>query len=247
MFRQRLWMIPIGQWVGYLGMFLGIWLLSHDTSLGWIGAWVLGHIAGGLAISVALHRYFCHGAFQTSRFWHWVMALYSCLVVQGSPLAWAAAHQTHHEHMDTARDPHDTGVKYLWWKTYRDVPMSTWRLKHLVGDTALAWVHRNTLLVVVAWVVVLVLVGLLTGTGPLPLVFGYLAPMGTVQLVGAVHQVISHVGGYPRDMPWLEWVLPAAGEWNHKFHHENARAARLGHRWWHLDYGYLFIRLIRTS
>lgn len=238
---QRMWMIPAGQWVGYVGAAVALWALAHGASAWWLLAWAAGHVFGGLAISVALHRYFTHGAFETSRFWHVFMALHSCLVLQGSPLGWAAAHQTHHVHEDTPGDPHDTSPRYLLWKTYRDVPMVMWRVKALVHDPVLQWVHRNALLVVLAWVL------LLAAIDPMLLLFGYLAPMGTVQLVGAVHQVVSHRGGGAHDWPWLEWILPAAGEWNHQHHHERPRDAFLGRRWWHLDYGGLFIRMIRTN
>lgn len=246
MFRQRLWMIPIGQWVGYLGAALALWALWEGVSAWWLLAWAAGHVLGGLAISVALHRYFTHGAFTTTPFWHVAMALASCIVLQGSPLAWAAAHQTHHTYADGAGDPHDTRAWYLVWKTYRDVPMVRWRLRALVEDGVLTFVHRNALLVVLGWALTLLQIGLFTGTGLAPLVFGYLAPMGTVQLVGAVHQVVSHRGGSARDLQWLEWLLPAAGEWSHGYHHHFPRHARLGWRWWHLDYGWWFIRAIRT-
>lgn len=169
------------------------------------------------------------------------IGLLAGIVVQGSPLAWCVAHQTHHARRDTPGDPHRVGLSYLLWKTYHNVPMVQWRLRQTVGDPALQFAHRYTLVVIAAWV------ALLTSISPWALVFGYLAPLGTVQLVGAVHQLVSHAGGAPRDLPLLEWVFPAAGEWNHKFHHDNARAAKLGVRWWHLDYGWLFIRAIRTN
>lgn len=242
MLRQRLWMIPVFQWIGYIGAIAGIYLLATGAaSPWWLLAWAAGHVLGGLAISVALHRYFCHAAFTTTRFWHWAMALASCIVVQGSPLAWCVAHQTHHARRDTPGDPHDVALSYLFWKRYHDVPMVQWRLRQAISDPVLQFVHRNTLAVILAWVI------LLASISPWALLFGYLAPLGTVQLVGAVHQLVSHIGGEPRDLPLLEWVFPAAGEWNHRFHHDNARAAQLGTSWWHLDYGWAFIKAIRTD
>lgn len=244
--HQRMWMIPAAHWAGMLGIAAAAWLLSTGLHAGWLALWALGHLAGSLAVSVGLHRYFTHGAFKTSPFWHWVLALYGTLTVQGSALGWAAAHQTHHVHSDTDRDPHITAWHYLWRKQYRDVPMEMWRVRKLVSDPAVAFTHRYGAAVIGAWVLALLLAGWGTSTGPLPLLFGYLAPLGTTHLVGAIHQVSSHRGGV-HDWPLLNWLLPAAGEWMHGHHHRRPRDARLGQRWFHLDYGWWFIQLIRTD
>lgn len=240
-------MIPVFQWIGYIAAALaGLALVQGHVSAWWLPAWAAGHVLGGIAISVGLHRYFTHGAFKTTPFWHAFLALISCLVVQGSPLAWSCAHQTHHTHADTKRDTHKVGLSYVLWKTYNDVPLERWRLKALVSDPWCHFVHTYTLAVIAAWCALLMFAGWATGTGWLPLVYGYLAPLGTVQVVGAAHQVISHRFDGARDMPLLEWLFPAAGEWNHGYHHHFPREARLGDRWWHLDYGWLFIRCIRS-
>jgi stearoyl-CoA desaturase (delta-9 desaturase) len=233
-----MWMIPVAHIAGVISCAIGFAWLIQGIAPWWVAVWIAGHVCGSLAVSVGLHRYFTHGSFETSQFWHWVLAFYSTLTVQGSALGWAAAHTTHHVHADTDGDPHRVDLSYLIYKRYRDVPMVGWRVRHLVKDPAVAVTHRYGLLLILGWAALLFTLG-----GVELLVYGYLAPLGTTHLVGAVHQVTTHRGGVARDLPWLEWLLPAAGEWMHGHHHENPRNPRLGG----LDYGWLFIRFITRT
>lgn len=247
MFKQRMWMFPAAQWSGLCAAMFCVWFVANGASPWWLLAWAVGHTLGGIAVSAGLHRYFTHGAFQTTRFWHTALALYATLTVQDSPVAWAGVHSTHHAHSDRPGDPHYTGPLYLLRKHYLNVPLKMWRVRQVVTDPVVQFVHRNAVLIISAWVLILLAVGLATGTGALPLVFGYLAPLGSTHTFGAIHQVTSHRGGCARDMPWMEWVLPAAGEWMHKHHHDHPRDPRMGVNWWSLDYGWWFICLIRTD
>lgn len=246
-FKQRLWMIPIAHWTGLLSAAACVYAVTQGLHPAWLLLWALGHTFGGIAVSAGLHRYFTHGAFTTSRFWHVVLAFYATLTVQDSPLGWAAAHSTHHKHSDGAGDPHYTGLLYLVKKHYRQVPLVGWRVRHLVGDPVIAFVHRYALLIIATWVLALTAAGHAMGVGFAPLLFGYLAPLGSTHMFGAIHQVTSHRGGAARDLPWMEWIFPAAGEWMHKHHHDHPRDPRLGRRWWNLDYGWWFICMVRTD
>jgi len=60
----------------------------------------------GIFMSVCLHRYFSHRAFDTSRPVRLLIGLASCLAYQGGPLWWAAKHVRHHKHCDLKDDPH---------------------------------------------------------------------------------------------------------------------------------------------
>lgn len=242
MLRQPLWMIPMGYYLGLAGIALGIWLVATGAvSAWWLLAWAAFHVLGSLMLSVGLHRYFSHGAFETTPFWHRFMALYSVLLLNGSPQGWAAAHNTHHAHSDTDRDPHFADWNYLFDKRYRDVPMVRWRLRALAGDQTLAFVHRYGLPLWAAACLAMLL------ASPTFFIFGYLMPLGSTHLIGAVHQITSHRGGQPRDLPWLEFIFPACGEWLHKTHHDHPGWSDFRTRWWHLDLGAAFIRLIRTN
>lgn len=241
MFKQPLWMISVAHIVGVLSVVLGVYLLVTGTvSALWVIPWILFHVLSSLMVSVGLHRYFSHGAFKTSKFWHNFMALYSVLLVSGSPQGWATAHNAHHIHSDTDLDPHISNWTYLVWKRYKQVPMPMRRLKALAGDPVLAFVHRYGMPLLLGFILVLAFIS------PLLLLYGYLMPLGTVHLIGGIHQVISHKNLQPRNLALLEFIFPACGEWLHKTHHDFPGRKNFRTKWWHPDLGALFISWIET-
>ena len=237
--KQPMWMIAIGHLLGVAAISFGIALVLFDiVSWYWLLLWPITHITSSLMVTVGLHRYFCHAAFKTSKFWHIVMAYYSILLLQGSPLGWASAHTTHHVHADTDGDPHDIKLSYLVWKKYNDVPMVHGRLKKLINDPTLKFVHRYGMVLWVVFVTVLLSISWEL------FIFGYAMALGSVHLIGGIHQVTSHFNNRPNNYPLMEYILPASGEWMHKTHHENPKLKDLRTEKWHLDLGYLFIRMI---
>lgn len=63
-------------------------------------------IVGVLATQIALHRYFSHNSFKTSKSKHTFLCWASILSGQGSPVGWSAHHRHHHVNADTALDTH---------------------------------------------------------------------------------------------------------------------------------------------
>lgn len=240
--RQPMWMISIGHLLGITSICLGIYLVATNVvSAWWFLLWLPTHLFGSLMTTVGLHRYFSHGAFKTSKFWHNVMGIYSVMLLNGSPYGWSTAHIAHHIYSDTDNDPHLVNWHYLIWKKYKMVRMPKRRLRYLIGDPVLDFVHRYGM---VMWVVAVTILALFSWK---VLLFGYLMALGSVHLIGGIHQVTSHIGGGPRNLPWMEFILPACGEWHHLTHHEKQSASDLRSKWWHLDLGALFIKAIRAN
>jgi stearoyl-CoA desaturase (delta-9 desaturase) len=86
----------------------------------------------GIPMSVCLHRYFSHKAFETSRAVQFCLGLVACLAYQGGPLWWAAIHVSHHHHCDKPADPHSAKQRgslyaFIGWTTnpnnYVDIDM----------------------------------------------------------------------------------------------------------------------------
>lgn len=239
LWKLPLWTIAIGNLMGLFGLALGATLVA----LGYVSPtcllmWAGGHLVFSLLTSVGLHRYFAHSAFKTSRFWHNVLTFGAPLLLLGSPIDWAVTHLAHHKYSDTDRDPHIEHWTYIFWKRYRAAPVDTRQLRRLVKDPSIRWVHRNDAYI---WLLAAVVICMLPWQVVL---FGYLMPLGSVHLIGAVHLVWNHGSGSARDWPLLEYVLPASGEWNHLTHHRHWGRADMRNAWWHLDLGALLIRRI---
>ena len=69
----------------------------------------------GIAMSVCLHRYFSHRAFDTSRIMQFVLGVIACLAWQGGPLQWAHMHIKHHKFCDRPNDPHSVKHGGFWY------------------------------------------------------------------------------------------------------------------------------------
>jgi len=65
----------------------------------------------GICMSVCLHRYFSHKAFETSRPVQFLLAVVSAFAYESGPIWWAGKHGRHHHHCDQEEDPHSWTVK----------------------------------------------------------------------------------------------------------------------------------------
>ncbi len=238
--RHSAWMSTVGYYAG-LAALVTLPMRADGAlaqSLLAVGAI---YLAGSLTISVGYHRLFCHGAFRTSALWHRTFALLGVAFLYGSPLQWAVTHATHHRHSDTEGDPHHRGWRALAFKGYRAVPLDRWRARRLLRqDPVHGIVDRHYVEFYATGLAVMAAVW------PALLVNVYLPALGLAHLVGGLHNLLSHQAGRPRNLPLMEVLLPASGEWLHGSHHERPGKASFRAAWWHLDLGAAFIRLIRN-
>jgi stearoyl-CoA desaturase (delta-9 desaturase) len=66
-------------------------------------------------ISAGHHRYFSHRSYKTSRPFQFALATVGCLAWQRGPIWWSSHHNYHHQHSDTAVDPHSPLTGSFWW------------------------------------------------------------------------------------------------------------------------------------
>ena len=69
-------------------------------------ALVLALAKVGVCMSVCLHRYAAHRAFDADPPVRLGLGVIGTLAMQGGPIWWASMHRRHHRHCDGARDPH---------------------------------------------------------------------------------------------------------------------------------------------
>jgi stearoyl-CoA desaturase (delta-9 desaturase) len=199
------------------------------------------YVLGTITVSVGYHRLFCHHAFKTSRFWHWFFATSGVMFMYSSPLQWVVTHATHHKHSDTSRDPHPTPMQALVVRGYRDVPLDTWRSRKLLRLGLLhVAVDKYYVPIYFAGLAVLCAISLDF------VLYAYLPALGLAHLAGGLHNLLSHSNGKPRDLPFMEFILPAAGEWLHGTHHKHAGRWDFRTKPWHFDLGALVVKAIRS-
>jgi stearoyl-CoA desaturase (delta-9 desaturase) len=238
--------------VGCLGV---IWVGWSATA---VVVAVLLYILRAFALTAFYHRYFSHRAFKTSRWFQFVGGLLGTTAMQKGPLWWAAHHRLHHREADQEGDVHSPNAhSFLWshvgWivsKQHSDVR------EKLIGDwlkfPELRWLDRHSLIVGLAYAVVLYVAGELLAaylptldtSGSMLVVWGFF--ISTVALYHATYAVnsFSHLFGTRRfetrdnSRNNLVVAILTLGEGWHNNHHRYQSSTRQGFVWWELDVTY---------
>lgn len=201
--------------------------------------------------TVYLHRGLSHRAITFSRPAHAAFKTLLWLTTGIKVREWVAVHRKHHAHTDTALDPHSPAVS--GWATvqfknltmYRAAAHDQTNIDRYAKD--LPPTRWDRLLFDKSGL------GLLVGLALLCVVFGwkvgllaaaihvnyYLAASAAVNAVG------HHFGRRPYEnsatnLQWLAFLT--AGEGLHNNHHAAPTSAKLAHRWYEIDPGWLVIK-----
>jgi stearoyl-CoA desaturase (delta-9 desaturase) len=222
----------------------------------------------GLGITIGYHRLFTHRAFVASFPVKLLLGILGSMAVEGPLFRWVATHRRHHQHSDDAEDPHSPhacrgayyGLIRGWWFAHigwifspDDVDLGLY-VNDLQKDAVLRVVNRYFMVWVVLGLVIPAAIGGLVGglwpgavTG---LLWGGLVRTFTVHhLTWSVNSVCHLWGTRPfqsRDESRNNFLfaLFAMGEGWHNNHHAFPTSARMGLRWWQIDFGYLVIRAL---
>jgi stearoyl-CoA desaturase (delta-9 desaturase) len=225
-------------WWGYIAVTLG---LTHVT------------IA---SVTIYLHRHQAHRALDLHplvshffRFWLW-------LTTGMNTKQWVAVHRKHHARVETPEDPHSPQVlgisKVLWQGTelYRQETKNAETLDKYGRNTPDDWIERNVYsrfhfsgLVLLAFIDLLL--------------FGVVGiTVWAVQMLwipfwaAGVINGLGHYWGYRnyecRDASTniVPWGIIVGGEELHNNHHTYPSSAKLSSKWWELDIGWLYIRVM---
>ncbi|HJZ89968.1 MAG TPA: fatty acid desaturase [Gemmataceae bacterium] len=241
---------------------------------GWGVTWVdLALLAGmylltAVGVTVGFHRLLVHRSFDTYAAVKFALAALGSMAVQGRLLKWAAHHRRHHQHSDTAHDPHSphrfgsgliARVRGFWhahigWAFTADPPGWSRYVRDLRRSPALRVADRMFF----GWVAVGLLVpavvgGFLTESwagaarallwGGLVRVFLVHHVTWSVNSVGHLWGSRPHASGDQSRDNFVLGVL-ALGEGWHNTHHAFPTSARHGLRWWQPDASYWMIRLL---
>ena len=175
------------QVASYAGLGAILYFPFSGTSMWWVIPMLFCTVLLLMGITVGMHRLFCHQSFETNRFWHWVLAIFGTLAFYGSTIQWSSMHMTHHEFADTEKDPHHTGIRYLFWKKNHEIKFNLKVLRRLARDPMHMFLHRYYVLIPITYTIALLALGGFTA-----LMCLYLIPLGWLRLVGGFHQVLSH-------------------------------------------------------
>ncbi|MDE1947727.1 MAG: fatty acid desaturase [Burkholderiales bacterium] len=243
----------------------------HDALVEWLSngllhaAWwqtlivtlVFTHITIA-AVTIYLHRSQAHRALELHpvvshffRFWLW---LTTGMVTK----EWVAIHRKHHAKCETVDDPHSPvtrGIKTVLLtgaELYRAESKVQETLDKYGHNTPADWIERN-LYTRFSW----------EGVGLMlilnVLLFGALgATVWAVQMLwipitaAGIINGIGHYWGYRNfeaadaSTNVFPWGILIGGEELHNNHHAYGTSAKLSSRWWEVDIGWMYIRILQS-
>ncbi len=235
-------------------------LLSGLFDLPW---WGLGIVTLALthvsiaAVTIFLHRHQAHHALDLHPLASHFFRLWLCLTTGMVTKEWAAIHRKHHAKCETPDDPHSPQIygirRVLWGGVFLYVkeahnPQTLERYGHGTPDD---WLERN--IYSSRAKIGLVLMGLINvalfGVVPGLLILAVQIAWIPFWAAGVING-IGHYWGYRN---WstadastniLPWGILIGGEELHNNHHAYASSARLSNRWYELDIGWVYIRIL---
>jgi stearoyl-CoA desaturase (delta-9 desaturase) len=209
------------------------------------------------AVTIFLHRHQAHRALELGplpshffRFWLW---LTTGMVTK----EWAAIHRKHHARCETPEDPHSPQVlglnRVLWGGVLLYVKESRNRetMERYGHGTPDDWLERNVYTPGQKFGIVLMLAIDIVLFGALPGVLVWGVQMAWIPFWAAgVINGVGHYFGYRNfacadaSTNIVPWGILIGGEELHNNHHAYATSARLSNKWYELDIGWAYIRLM---
>lgn len=199
-----------------------------------------------LCVTMGYHRLFAHMSYKANPLIQFLFLFFGAAAFQQSALKWASQHRTHHQFVDTDKDPYNIkkgffyahiGWLILWQQTtdYQNV-------RDLQRNPLIVHQHRHYLLWAIGSGILLPLaIGALTGHLLGALVFAVCARLTLAyHTTFCINSVCHMFGKATYDIyssakdHWLA-ALITFGEGYHNYHHHFPADYRNGVRWYHWD------------
>ena len=212
-----------------------------------------------VSVTVFLHRHQAHRALDLHplpshffRFWLW---LTTGMVTK----EWAAIHRKHHAKCETAEDPHSPQIlginRVLWLGVFLYVKEAYNRetMERYGHGTPDDWIERNlysrfaVLGLTTMGVIDIALMGVVPGLLVLEAQIVWI-PFWAAGVINGV----GHYWGYRN---WgtedastniVPWGILIGGEELHNNHHAYATSAKLSNKWYEVDIGWMYIRILEA-
>lgn len=239
---------PIG--VTELVLFFSMWLVT------------------GLGVTVGYHRLFTHRTFKAAPSVANVLTVLGSMAGQGGLVSWVALHRRHHECSDREGDPHSPNLSgsglrgrlrglihshFLWMRRH-EYPNIVHYAPELIKNRPLVRVARLYYYWVVLGLLLPALIGGLLYQSWTGVVSGFLWG-GLVRIfflehiVWAINSFLHMFGTRPyasreNSRNGGIFALLTLGESWHNNHHAFPESPFFGLKWYHIDPGYWFIKLL---
>jgi len=235
--KTKSWHRTIGAW-----LFLPVLYLALQTNAPiWFLLSAIVYMCFALTMTVGYHRLFTHNAFTCSKVWHYIFGFIGSANLSSSPVQWSAVHTEHHIYSDTDKDPYDSSYRYFLRFREGNTVKPSKNEARLLRDPMHKFFFNHSLSVALGMAFIL---GLINWN---LLLFGYLLPTTAFLVACGLHTIFAHGKESVRNLWIMEFIVPMAGEWLHKAHHERPRQNVYNDKPYYIDLGGLLIKLIRND
>lgn len=235
--KTKSWHRTVGSW-----MFLPLLYVALQTATPvWFILSFVVYLCFAITMTVGYHRLFNHSVFACSKLWHYIFGFIGSANLSSAPVQWSSVHTAHHVFSDTKDDPYDSTFKYFFRFSERTKIKPTKNDVKLLRDPMHEFFLNHSLTMVLC---ISLLLGLISWN---VLLFGYLLPMTAFLVACGLHTIFSHSNGSSRNLWFMELIVPMAGEWLHKSHHEHPEKYIYNEKPYYIDLGGLFIKLIKND
>lgn len=226
-------------------------------------SFLLAGLLQGLCVTVLLHRYFTHRAFDTTRTTQCIFGLLALIPLQRGPIWWASHHRRHHHLADKVGDPYSPSKGFFyshlgWLLTLDYAATDTMYVKDLIKYKELLLIDRFEWLAPITLLTLTFLYGSLLDhyfpslktNGWQMLVWVFCMPTVCVLHGSCLVNSVLHRFGYRRfatkDDAKNVWQLAffTFGEAFHNNHHRYSESCRQGITWWEIDISYYAIKIL---
>lgn len=225
--------------INHIIMIIGCYSIIQTQEYYWF---LIGLICflwiGVVGVNVALHRFYSHQAFKTTRFKEKILLWSSVFTSLGSPAMWCSVHRMHHAHSDTDKDPHNPrlyGIIKTWFTLWPKKTIPKRFFVPFIKDPLMKFVHNNYFLINFITLIALAIIDIRLAA------MAYCLPAVGCFHGAAAIGVIPHYIGYRRynvnDMSRNSWIasILSLGEGWHNNHHANPGRWWQGEAWWEID------------
>lgn len=208
------------------------------------------------SVTIFLHRHQAHRALELHpiashffRFWLW---LTTGIVTQ----EWVAIHRKHHAHCETTQDPHSPQIQgirkvlFEGYELYRSEARNADTLEKYGHGTPGDGIERNLYCKHSGLGVGIMLASNIVLFGPIGLTMWAVQMLWIPLFAAGVINGVGHYWGYRNFAPndasknIVPWGILIGGEELHNNHHAYAASAKLSSKWWELDIGWMYIRIL---
>ena len=218
---------------------------------------VLTHITIA-SVTIYLHRSQAHRGLELHpiashffRFWLW---LTTGMVTK----EWVAIHRKHHAKVETVDDPHSPQVRGIrkvlleGTELYRAEASNTETLAKYGHGTPDDWIERNVYTGCETLGVAAMLVINFVLFGAIGITIWALQMLWIPVMAAGIINGLGHYSGYRNfacndaSTNIVPWGILIGGEELHNNHHAYASSAKLSSRWYEVDIGWMYIRILQS-